>query len=470
MECFNCGFPLSELGYCTSCGADVRKYKKIMYTANRLYNDGLDRAGVRDLSGAVRSLRGALRCNKNHIEARNLLGLVYYEMGEAVAAFVEWVISKNIRPEKNLADEYINMVQSDKGRLETIGATLKKYNVALELCNQGDRSYDLAIIQLKKVLSLNPKFVKARKLLALLYLQKGEWDKAKKGLEACRAIDCGDVDTLRYLQEAEIGFYGGDLPEGRKKKITKDNEASVIWNNGNETIIQPLRKKENIGLTVFLQIGLGILVGALVGYFLLVPARETAVRSESNAKQVELGEQIDSKNAEISDLNSRIRELEQNIADQRSELEDYTGANGVLTANDHLQAAAYAYLDKEQSVMTVEQYLGMIPETYLENASPEFQELYTYLKTEIGDSVAESYYESGLAAYRQQDYAVAIADLEKAVLYDPSNDDALYYLGVSYYDSGNVSTAAEKFNQLISVFPESAQADKARQRLEEIGE
>jgi outer membrane protein assembly factor BamD (BamD/ComL family) len=41
---------------------------------------------------------------------------------------------------------------------------------------------------------------------------------------------------------------------------------------------------------------------------------------------------------------------------------------------------------------------------------------------------------------------------------------------VCYYDSGNVSTASEKFNLLLARFPESAQADKARQRLEEIGE
>ncbi len=470
MECYNCGFPLSELDYCTSCGADVRKYKKIMYTANRLYNDGLDRASVRDLSGAIKSLRGALRCNKNHVDARNLLGLIYYEMGEAVAAFVEWVISKNIRPEKNLADEYINMVQSDKGRLDTIGATLKKYNVALDLCNQGDRSYDLAVIQLKKVLSLNPKFVKARKLLALLYIQKGEYEKALKGLEACREIDCGDVDTLRYLQEAEQGVYGGEPVGNRKRKEKKERVAAVSFSNGNETIIQPVGHKEISGLTTLLQIGMGIIVGVLVTYFLIVPGRESAVRTQCNEQQAALGEQLDAKNADITDMNARIRELEQTIADQRAELENYTGANGVLTVNDHLQAAASAYLDESQGALEVEQYLGMIPESYLEEASPEFRELYAQLKDEIGDSVADSYYDAGLEAYRQQDYAVAINSLEKAYLYDPANDDALYYLGVCYYDSGNVSVASEKFNDLLALFPESAQADKARQRLEEIGE
>ncbi len=470
MECYNCGFPLSELDYCTSCGADVRKYKKIMYTANRLYNDGLDRASVRDLSGAVRSLRGALRCNKNHVDARNLLGLIYYETGEAVAAFVEWVISKNIRPEKNLADEYINMVQSDKGRLDTIGATLKKYNVALDLCNQGERSYDLAVIQLKKVLSLNPKYVKARKLLALLYLHKGDYDKALKGLEACRKIDCGDVDTLRYLQEAELGVYGGDPAGGKKRKEKKERVAAVSFSNGNETIIQPVGHKESMGLTALLQIGMGILVGVLVTYFLVVPGRESAVRAECNEQQLLLGEQLDAKTLEITETNARIRELEQTIADQRAELEGYTGTNGVLTVNDHLLAAASAYLDESQGALAVEQYLGTIPESYLETASAEFRELYAQLKLAIGDSVAESYYDSGLEAYRQQDYAVAIDSLEKAYLYDPSNDDALYYLGVCYYDSGEPDSAAEKFNELLAIFPESSQADKARQRLEEINE
>jgi Flp pilus assembly protein TadD len=68
-----------------------------MFISNRFYNDGLECARVRDLSGAVTSLRQCLKFNKNNIEARNLLGLVYFETGEVVAALSEWVISQNIR-------------------------------------------------------------------------------------------------------------------------------------------------------------------------------------------------------------------------------------------------------------------------------------------------------------------------------------------------------------------------------------
>lgn len=131
MFCYKCGCVLSEKDFCTGCGADVGLYKKIMYTANRFYNDGLDKAQVRDLSGSVASLRQCLKLNKNHIEARNLLGLVYFERGDVVAALSEWIMSKNIRSEKNIADDYIEMLQNNPARFDTYKQTIKKYNMAL---------------------------------------------------------------------------------------------------------------------------------------------------------------------------------------------------------------------------------------------------------------------------------------------------------------------------------------------------
>ncbi len=57
MYCYHCGALLSEYDYCTNCGADVGTYKKIIALSNRLYNDGLEKARVRDLTGAGGSLR-----------------------------------------------------------------------------------------------------------------------------------------------------------------------------------------------------------------------------------------------------------------------------------------------------------------------------------------------------------------------------------------------------------------------------
>ena len=64
----------------------MNTYNKIISMSNALYNDGLEKAKVRDLSGAAQSLRKSLSYYKANIQARNLLGLVYFEMGEAVDA------------------------------------------------------------------------------------------------------------------------------------------------------------------------------------------------------------------------------------------------------------------------------------------------------------------------------------------------------------------------------------------------
>ena len=150
MKCNVCGCQLSADDFCPNCGADVRSYKRIMGIANRFYNIGLEKAKVRDLSGAITDLRQCLKFNKDQVDARNLLGLVYFETGEVVAALSEWVISKNIRPKKNIADDYLDRIQTNQTKLDMINQTIKKYNQALTYCRQD--SYDLTVIQLKKVL------------------------------------------------------------------------------------------------------------------------------------------------------------------------------------------------------------------------------------------------------------------------------------------------------------------------------
>lgn len=107
MNCMNCGAFLvdKDLDYCPKCGCNVLIQKKVDYLSRQYYNRGLEKASVRDLSGAIDCLKQSLIYNKHNIQARNLLGLVYFETGEVVAALSEWVISKNLQPSRNLASQ-----------------------------------------------------------------------------------------------------------------------------------------------------------------------------------------------------------------------------------------------------------------------------------------------------------------------------------------------------------------------------
>ena len=72
MNCYKCGCALSEKDFCTACGADVGTYKKLIYLSNQYYNEGLERAQVRDLTGSKEKLRQCLKLNKVNTQARNL--------------------------------------------------------------------------------------------------------------------------------------------------------------------------------------------------------------------------------------------------------------------------------------------------------------------------------------------------------------------------------------------------------------
>ena len=469
MICYQCGCNLSEHDFCTNCGADVALYKKIIYISNRFYNEGLERANVRDLTGAITSLRQSLKFNKNNVEARNLLGLVYFETGEVVAALSEWVISKNLRPRKNIADDYIDMIQTNQNRLDIINQTIKKYNQALTYCNQD--SLDLAVIQLKKVLSLNPKFIRAHQLLALLYINNEEWEKAKRELTKCLEIDTNNIATLRYLKEVDEMLVPEEGAKNSSKKQKKTEEI-IKYQSGNETIIQSVNVKDGKGVTSLLNLGIGLVIGIAIAFFLILPARIQNAKANIDDELRKVSEQSDAKTATIDELQQQLEELQEANSNLQQDLSAYMGTDGTLQSVDSLMKAAGAYLTNPEEITVVADYLDEID---MENSEEEmetseaFDNLYNTLLALVGPGIAESYYNDGYEAYRQENYEDAIPNLEKAFKYDATNGEALYNLANAYYRIGNEDKARETYLQIIDLFPGTEKASKSEAFLEEMG-
>ena len=89
MKCMICNAQLNSSSYCPNCGGNVEAQKKVVALSYFYYNRGLEKAQIRDLSGAISCLKRSLKMYKYNLEARNLLGLVYFETGEVVAALSE---------------------------------------------------------------------------------------------------------------------------------------------------------------------------------------------------------------------------------------------------------------------------------------------------------------------------------------------------------------------------------------------
>lgn len=468
MKCYNCGCELSEHDYCTGCGADVSTYKKIIYISNRFYNDGLEKAGIRDLSGAISSLRQCLKFDKNNVEARNLLGLVYFETGEVVAALSEWVISKNLRPKKNIADDYINMIQTNPTRLDTINQTIKKYNQALTYCNQ--ESLDLAVIQLKKVLSLNPKFIRAHQLLALLYINGEEWEKAKRELTKCIQIDTNNTTTLRYMKEVdEMLIPEEGVKQGGKKKSRSGDV--VKYQSGNEMIIQPVDMKEGKGAGSLINLGVGLIIGIAIAVALILPARIQEINATATDSLKKVSEQSDAKTATIEELEQQAKTMEETISTLEQDLAAYAGKEGDVQSYDILLNAADAYLTNPENVMTVIDYLDQAKaDSELDGSenSEAYDKLYNTLLALTGPTAAGSYYDAGYEKYRQRNYEEAIPDLEMAARYDTTNGDTMYYLANCYRNVGRTEEAAELYRQVIEMFPGTVKATNSTDFLAQI--
>lgn len=333
MECLNCGAPVLENGHCSDCGMNYKLLAKAYNTSNYYYNLGLDRASVRDLTGAIDALNLALKYNKQNINARNLLGLIYYEMGETVLGLTHWVVSSNYFPDEgNIAHRYIKEVQADPEKLEEANQLAKQFNQALMHAKQGTK--DLAFIQLKRILSSYPHFVKGYLLLALLYMDNGNPDKAKKALKRVLRIDKNNTLAVKYL--SEMGVAPKDIIGMKESSGRIDLDSAYSdedqYKSDLETFVQKgLEDIDNPDLSVgsykeinhnkfnLLYVSVGLILGILTFWLLILPTKLNSANQENRDMQLAYSEEISKKNVTVSDLESQVSDLEKQLKQKEQE-------------------------------------------------------------------------------------------------------------------------------------------------------
>ena len=317
MNCMNCGAFLvdKDLDYCPKCGCNVLIQKKVDYLSRKCYNEGLEKASVRDLSGAISCLKQSLMYNKHNIQARNLLGLVYFETGEVVAALSEWVISKNLQPSRNLASEYIDKLQANSNKLEAINETIRKYNDALNLCREGHE--DMAAIRLKKILTQNPKLIKGYHLLALVQIKEGEYNKARRTLRKAAKIDKTNTTTLRFLSEI-------DEQTGVSTRLDRQNKRSKkqVDSSESDMVIRTPQYKEKSRVSLFFTLIAGFAAGLLAFYLLAVPAIRQGIYREANQQIVKYSDAVSSQGAELTKAQSQAQESGDTVEAASKQIEE----------------------------------------------------------------------------------------------------------------------------------------------------
>ena len=343
MLCYQCGSTLGAGKFCLRCGADVQQYRKIARLANRYYNEGLSRAKLRDLSGAAEALQRCLSIDKRNIPARNLLGLVLYEMGETIDALAEWVVSTNYLPHDNPAESYVASLQKNRTELDTASAAIHKFNVALDHARAGNT--DLAMIQLQWVLEKHPKMVKAHELMALLLIWEDENAKAKKELDAALKIDSGSVFCRQLRQELDSLAKSDSAKNLNRSGASLRRAAASAGENG-ERVNNALKGRS--GRLLKFVLGIFLLVCAIWG--ILVPTVSRNRQAAVDRAVAVYAEQMESLRLQLAASEDRneayeilleLSQLDIEVNEDREKIEELFRQLSITSADTDLYKTLY---------------------------------------------------------------------------------------------------------------------------------
>ena len=421
--------------------------------ANSYYNLGLEKAQIRDLSGAAECLKKSLRFNKYQTDSRNLLGLIYYEMGEVADAIVQWVISLNLQPENNRCDYYLDEIQRKPGRLEAVSQNVKKFNQALVYAQT--EAYDLAILQLASVVEENDHYVKAQLLLALLYLSQENYTRAGKALHKVLQIDRSNRKALWYMSIVKENTGRAEIERQRMDNAFSHTKLE------DDNIILPPTYKESTGGQMVLHILIGVVLGVAVFTTLVMPSIQEKLNSEHNQEMLKYSEQLSQSNIRIDELESRVTQaegarenaeasLESVVSDSGGTISQYASLARILQAyrDDDFRSAARIYAGMDPSLITDPNLQPILEEVQADMAEDGYQVL-----DQLGDEAVGS-----------GDYAGAIVYYDASLRLNGDNPGVLYDKAAALKAQGQDEEAGALFGQIIDDYPDTDYATMSREQ------
>ena len=463
MICPYCGnpAPLSRRS-CEACGFDLSPVKRLVERSNALYNRGLNMAKVRNLTAAIPVLEKSLELNKHNSDARNLLGLIYYETGDIVEALSAWLVSSHLDPEDNEADYFLEKVQRDTAELDAMNLAVRKYNSALKEARQ--HNFDLAIMQLKKAISVNRKFLKAYQLLTLIYMEDREYSKAMKLINSGLAVDIGNTTLLRYRQELT-----GDT------NVVKGEEYSV---EDDEAKDKPIAakfsyKEDRPSIFPFINLILGVIIGIICSQWLIVPTVKKNMKEEYESSKIDYSAELAAKSATISQLQKTVTTQEKKI----SELENGTGntQGGIINVNNESYEMFFdaweSYRNLKEREYTDDELIALAYKLWKikesDIAEGYAKEILTNMRTNVYPTAAKKVYQRAKGIYDSEMYEEAITWLSAASEMDKTNENPLYYIGRCYQATEKYQEAISYYDKALEVSPNSTLKEMIEERKKE---
>ncbi len=364
----------------------------------------------------------------------------------------------------------IEKFSQDNNVPEKIVDSIKAYNKAIEYLRTG--SEDIAMIELKRVVAINPDFYEAVNLLGLCYAYTDQLDKAQELFG--KVVQSED----NILKAADYFNYvtGGD--SGSSKKNSKSPKGSTVKPKAPESKNQTLKKEthspkkeaykqedvqpelilfKTLGdqfrkpgfALAFNLFGVICLAAALVFFILTMKDTKDIPLDNEPSANTTVNDSLDKTLQENKELKTQLdaanMELRQyKLSSEISQVSSLYSQGKYLEASDKLKAIPVNELNAEQKAK------------------------YDTLTKNVNLKAASALATMGNSLFNSKKYSEAIEKLEKVFELGDNwtfGDKALYTLGKSYVEQGDKQKGADTFQKLITQYPKSQYVKYAKSRL-----
>ena len=432
----------------------MERSKRLYRIANAFYNLGLEKAHLNDLTGAAELLKRALRFDKCCTDARNLLGLIYYEMGETADALCQWIISKNFQPEENTADRYLDMIQRKPEQLERDSQAIKKFNQALVTAKSADP--DFAVIELQHLVSERPKYVKAQTVLAMLYMEKGDYIKAGRALMQILKVDRNNPTALILMDEVKHLTGRAEVEQKKLKNAFSHRKME------DDDVIMPESGATGMPYSTTVLIVLGVLLGMVVFSTLLLPGIRKNYYREANQKVVENSRKLSAINSDYQKINNEYDELKvryddvsKRLAAFEQENRDFASMYAMLnTIIEEYEGGRYT--DAANGWLSINRDIEILNEEPLSSRLKEVDDI-------IYNGCYDRLTELGTQSWNGGKKEAALLYYDLALRIDPDDPEVMYLKARLLQSDDRISEANKIFDKIVGEHPESKYAERAVQ-------
>ena len=216
-------------------------------------------------------------------------------------------------------------------------------------------------------------------------------------------------------------------------------------------------KEPGNGAITIVNILVGVVIGAALIWFLVMPSRYKGITEDYNKSLQDYSEQLSSGNVEINSLTKQLEDIKSEkeaLEEQLSGLSGEGGSNKLLTA---VISAANSYIANDTATAAKE--LMDIDVSSL--PTDDAKNLYNTIAEAAMKPAANEFYTQGTTAYNKADYTTAATAFVNAYKCDSTKAEAAYYAAKSYVALNQTEDAKKYYQYIVDGFRSSSYYSEA---------